>query len=78
MGKNTKFIITGDITQIDLPEKQISGLIKALNILKGIKGISKVEFDTRDIVRHRLVKYIVHAYSDKSRKKSNNEDKPEP
>ena len=76
MGKNTKFIITGDITQIDLPEKQISGLIKALNILKDIKGISKVEFDTRDIVRHRLVKYIVHAYSNKSQK-SKNEDKPE-
>jgi phosphate starvation-inducible PhoH-like protein len=69
MGKNTKFIITGDITQIDLPEKQVSGLIKALNILKDIKGISKVEFDTRDIVRHRLVKYIVHAYNDKKQKK---------
>jgi phosphate starvation-inducible PhoH-like protein len=75
MGKNTKFIITGDITQIDLPEKQISGLIKALNILKDIKGISKVEFDTRDIVRHRLVKYIVHAYSDKSQKNANNQTK---
>jgi len=75
MGKNTKFIITGDITQIDLPEKQISGLIKALNILKDIKGISKVEFDTRDIVRHRLVKYIVHAYSDKSQKTGNNQTK---
>jgi len=75
MGKNTKFIITGDITQIDLPEKQISGLIKALNILKDIKGISKVEFDTRDIVRHRLVKYIVHAYSNKSQKNGNNQTK---
>ena len=72
MGKNTKFIITGDITQIDLPEKQISGLIKALNILKNIKGISKVEFDTRDIVRHRLVKYIVNAYGNKSQKNGNN------
>lgn len=77
MGKNTKFIITGDITQIDLPEKQVSGLIKALNILKDIKGISKVEFDTRDIVRHRLVKYIVHAYGDKSKKSGNNKTKSE-
>ena len=75
MGKNTKFIITGDITQIDLPEKQVSGLIKALNILKNIKGISKVVFDTRDIVRHRLVKYIVHAYNEKSQDKDNNQTK---
>lgn len=75
MGKNTKFIITGDITQIDLPEKQVSGLIKALSILKNIKGISKVVFDTRDIVRHRLVKYIVHAYSEKSQDKDNNQTK---
>ena len=75
MGKNTKFIITGDITQIDLPEKQVSGLIKALNILKNIKGISKVVFDTRDIVRHRLVKYIVHAYNEKSQDKDNKQTK---
>ncbi len=75
MGKNTKFIITGDITQIDLPEKQVSGLIKALEILKNIKGISKVEFDTRDIVRHRLVKYIVNAYSEKSQENGNSHEK---
>ena len=75
MGKNTKFIITGDITQIDLPEKQVSGLIKALNILNNIKGISKVVFDTRDIVRHRLVKYIVHAYDEKSQDKDKNQAK---
>jgi len=62
MGKNAKFIVTGDITQIDLPERRLSGLIMALKLLSGIKGISVVEFDTRDIVRHRLVKHIVHAY----------------
>jgi len=62
MGKNAKFIVTGDITQIDLPERRLSGLIMALKLLSGIKGISIVEFDTRDIVRHRLVKHIVHAY----------------
>ena len=62
MGKNAKFIVTGDITQIDLPERKLSGLIMALKLLSGIKGISIIEFDSRDIVRHRLVKHIVHAY----------------
>ncbi|MDP4225689.1 MAG: PhoH family protein [Bacteroidota bacterium] len=62
MGLNAKFIITGDITQIDLPSKESSGLIQATHILKGIEGISFVRFDTSDIVRHRLVRYIVDAY----------------
>ena len=64
MGKNSKFIITGDITQIDLPERTSSGLVKALHILNNINGISMIEFDTRDIIRHRLVKYIVDAYEE--------------
>jgi phosphate starvation-inducible PhoH-like protein len=71
MGKNTKFIITGDITQIDLPEKKVSGLVKALDLLRDIKGISRIDFDSRDIVRHRLVKYIVHAYDKQSEKDRN-------
>jgi phosphate starvation-inducible protein PhoH and related proteins len=62
MGKNAKFIITGDITQIDLPQKTISGMKRALQILKGIKGISIVQFDVRDVVRHNLVKKIIEAY----------------
>jgi phosphate starvation-inducible PhoH-like protein len=62
MGRNAKFIVTGDVTQIDLPDKSKSGLLSALTILKNIKGISIVEFDSRDIIRHRLVKYIVAAY----------------
>ena len=62
MGKNAKFVVTGDITQIDLPERQQSGLLKALGLLKGIKGIAIIEFDKGDIVRHRLVKHIVNAY----------------
>ncbi|HJZ41865.1 MAG TPA: PhoH family protein [Bacteroidales bacterium] len=62
MGKNAKFIVTGDITQIDLPERQQSGLLKALGILKNIKGISVIEFDKGDIIRHRLVRHIVGAY----------------
>lgn len=63
MGKNSKFIVTGDVTQIDLPDKSSSGLVKAMTILRGIPGISVVEFDGRDIIRHRLVKHIVEAYS---------------
>ncbi len=62
MGKNAKFIVTGDITQIDLPDRRDSGLLRAVDLLKNINGISLVYFDTRDIVRHKLVKYIVEAY----------------
>ena len=62
MGLNTKYVITGDITQIDLPRKQESGLIFALKILKGIEGIATIYFDHTDIIRHKLVKDIVLAY----------------
>lgn len=62
MGKNAKFIVTGDLTQIDLPNKSNSGLSYALKILGNIKGISMIHFDNRDIVRHRLVKDIIEAY----------------
>ena len=62
MGLNTKYIITGDITQIDLPRRSNSGLLFALKILKNIKSISVVEFNKKDIVRHRLVRDIVEAY----------------
>jgi phosphate starvation-inducible PhoH-like protein len=64
MGVNSKFIITGDTTQIDLPRKAESGLLKAMRILCNIDGISIIKFDERDIVRHRLVKKIVRAYDD--------------
>jgi phosphate starvation-inducible PhoH-like protein len=63
MGKNAKFIVTGDLTQIDLPNRSNSGLSYALNILKDIEGISTIYFDNRDIVRHQLVKHIVEAYN---------------
>lgn len=64
MGVNSKFIMTGDSTQIDLPRKSESGLIQAMKILAGIDGISIIKFDERDIVRHKLVKKIVKAYED--------------
>ncbi|HUS87551.1 MAG TPA: PhoH family protein [Bacteroidales bacterium] len=62
MGSNSKFIMTGDITQVDLPNRAKSGMIQAIKILQGIEGISIIEFDERDIVRHKLVKDIVRAY----------------
>ena len=62
MGRNAKFIVTGDVTQIDLPRRSDSGLTKAMETLKSVEGIGIVEFDKRDIVRHRLVKYIVEAF----------------
>jgi phosphate starvation-inducible PhoH-like protein len=73
MGKNAKFIVTGDITQIDLPERQQSGLLKALGLLREIKGISIIEFDKGDIIRHRLVRHIVNAYEREAGKKMKNE-----
>ena len=62
MGRNAKFIVTGDVTQIDLPKKSDSGLVRTMEILRGVPGIGVVEFDKRDIVRHPLVKYIVDAF----------------
>ena len=62
MGRNAKFIVTADVTQIDLPRRSDSGLTKAMDTLRNIEGIGIVEFDKRDIVRHRLVKYIVDAF----------------
>ncbi len=62
MGRNAKFIVTGDITQIDLPRRSDSGLVRAMELLRGIKGIGMVEFDKRDIIRHSLVKHIVKAF----------------
>lgn len=70
MGTNTKMIITGDLTQIDLPQRQASGLIQALNILKDVPGIGFITLGKKDIVRHKLVTRIVEAYDayDKERK----------
>jgi phosphate starvation-inducible protein PhoH and related proteins len=62
MGKSSKFIVTGDITQVDLPRNQESGLIHAMKILKGIPGMDFITLDQRDIIRHRLVIRIIEAY----------------
>ena len=62
MGWNTKMIITGDMTQIDLPSSQKSGLVEALKILKDVEGIAVIELNCKDIVRHKLVTRIVNAY----------------
>ena len=55
-------VVTGDVTQIDLPRSVTSGLIQALKVLDGVKGIGKIEFGKKDIVRHQLVQRIVEAY----------------
>lgn len=67
MGWNTKMIVTGDRTQIDLPPSQKSGLIEAQRILKDVNGIAFIEMDKRDIVRHKLVTRIVEAYEQESK-----------
>lgn len=72
MGWNTKMIITGDMTQIDLPREQKSGLREALNILQHVEGISVVELDRKDIVRHKLVTRIVNAYEKYDKQKEIN------
>ena len=64
MGAQAKFIITGDASQIDLPKNQQSGLKHALEVLDGVKGISFVEFDESDVIRHKLVKKIIKAYKE--------------
>lgn len=75
LGLNGKMIITGDITQIDLPHSQQSGLIHSMHVLKGIKGIGTVEFNKKDIVRHKLVQRIVEAYENSEKEYQNQESR---
>ena len=77
LGMNAKMIITGDMTQIDLPPSQLSGLKHALRVLDGVKGMEKIEFQKEDIVRHKLVQRIVEAYEkeDERRRKEFSETK---
>lgn len=69
MGANAKFIVTGDLTQIDLPKNQTSGLAQAVRLLKKVEGIEIVELSTVDVIRHRLVKSIIEKYESDSIKK---------
>ena len=79
LGLNGKMIITGDITQIDLPRAEQSGLIHAMNVLRNIRGIDTIVFDKKDIVRHKLVQRIVEAYERESdRTKAAKEKREEP
>lgn len=77
LGMNAKMIITGDVTQIDLPPSQMSGLKHTLRVLDGVKGVGKIEFTKEDIVRHKLVQLIVDAYEkeDERRRKEFSEAK---
>ena len=75
LGMNAKMIITGDITQIDLPPSQQSGLKHALRILKDVKGIGYIEFNKTDIVRHKLVQSIVDAYEREDKREKREEMK---
>ncbi len=62
MGRNAKFIVTGDVTQIDLPRREDSGLVRAMEMLRSVEGVGIVEFDRADIVRHPLVSQIVDVF----------------
>ena len=61
-GFNSKMVVTGDLTQMDLPNNKRSGLLEATEVLRGVEGISFIYFDERDVVRHSLVQRIVRAY----------------
>jgi phosphate starvation-inducible PhoH-like protein len=65
MGKSAKFIVNGDVSQVDLPKHQKSGLIDALDVLKDIEGIAIIRMDEKDVIRHRLVKRIINAFDKK-------------
>ena len=84
MGSSAKFIITGDITQVDLPRNQRSGLHQAMRVLKDVKGIDFIHLDQQDVIRHKLVKRIIEVYErdkqereaeDKERKEKRRQDK---
>ena len=71
MGTGSKVVVTGDVTQIDLPDRSRSGLLDALNVLKNVEGIARVYFTEKDVVRHRLVQEIVKAYDRAARQRRN-------
>ncbi len=72
IGEGSRAIVTGDVTQIDLPPGKVSGLVEAREIVAGVQGIAVIEFDKRDVVRHELVQRIVHAYEKHDRARAPN------
>ena len=70
MGEHAKFIVTGDVTQVDLPRQVKSGLTHARELLSNIKGIAMIDFDQKDIIRHQLVQKIVNAYEEEKNENS--------
>ncbi len=70
MGEHSKIVVTGDMTQIDLPARERSGLGEALRVLKNVDGVAKIEFNAKDIIRHQLVQKIVEAYAKHDAKKA--------
>ncbi len=76
IGEGSRAIVTGDVTQIDLPPGKVSGLVEAREIVAGVEGIAVIEFDKRDVVRHELVQRIVHAYEKHDRARTPNGGAP--
>ncbi len=76
LGFSSKAVITGDITQIDLPDSKVSGLIEATSLLKDIPGISIVTFTEKDVVRHKLVQEIIKAYNEARTKNGDHKGSP--
>ncbi len=76
MGRNAKFVITGDVTQVDLPDRQPSGLMPAVHMLRNIEGISVIELDEKDVIRHELVKRVLGAFKDLEQR-NDKKDRPQ-
>ena len=74
MGRNAKFVITGDVTQVDLPDRQPSGLLPAVDMLRKVPGITIIELDEKDVIRHELVTRVLFAFKEMER--GDNDDKP--
>ena len=70
MGRNAKFVITGDVTQVDLPGHQPSGLLPAVGMLRNVQGITVIELDMRDVIRHELVTRVLGAFEEKEKRES--------
>ncbi len=75
-GEGARVVVTGDITQIDLPKERASGLKRAVDLLKGIKNIATIYLTQKDVVRHPLVRDIIRAYEKYESKKKDRQDRP--